>query len=174
MAEHGGTHLDAPVHFAAGKHAVDRDSVDSLIGAAVVVDVTDASARECGLPGEGVGHRSLRVGARPDSDNAILLIRTGFSEAMARRGGVSWARRSAAPRPCRSCTFQASIPPPRSGCCRTGKVNAVGIDTASIDYGQSTKYETHQLLYAQNIPGLENLTRSIAFRLWVPRSSRCR
>jgi len=32
-----------------------------------------------------------------------------------------------------------------------------GIDTASTDYGQSTKYETHQRLYAQNIPGLENL-----------------
>jgi kynurenine formamidase len=37
-------------------------------------------------------------------------------------------------------------------------VKAVGIDTASIDYGQSSLFETHRLLYDKNIPGLENLT----------------
>ena len=36
-------------------------------------------------------------------------------------------------------------------------VKAVGIDTASIDYGQSTLFETHRALYERNIPGLENL-----------------
>jgi kynurenine formamidase len=37
-------------------------------------------------------------------------------------------------------------------------VKAVGIDTASIDFGQSTLFETHRALYERNIPGLENLT----------------
>jgi kynurenine formamidase len=37
-------------------------------------------------------------------------------------------------------------------------VKAVGIDTASIDYGQSTLFETHRVLYERNIPGLENLS----------------
>ena len=37
-------------------------------------------------------------------------------------------------------------------------MKAVGIDTASIDYGQSTQYETHRILYERNIPGLENLS----------------
>ena len=37
------------------------------------------------------------------------------------------------------------------------KVKLVGIDTASIDYGQSTQYESHRILYAENIPGLENV-----------------
>ena len=37
-------------------------------------------------------------------------------------------------------------------------VKAVGIDTASIDYGQSARFETHRALYARNIPGFENLT----------------
>ena len=36
-------------------------------------------------------------------------------------------------------------------------VKAVGIDTASIDYGQSKLFETHRALYDKNIPGLENL-----------------
>jgi kynurenine formamidase len=38
------------------------------------------------------------------------------------------------------------------------RVKAVGIDTASIDYGQSSSYETHRTLYERNIPGFENLT----------------
>jgi kynurenine formamidase len=33
----------------------------------------------------------------------------------------------------------------------------VGIDTASIDFGQSTRYESHQALYARDVPALENL-----------------
>jgi kynurenine formamidase len=38
------------------------------------------------------------------------------------------------------------------------RIKALGIDTASIDYGQSTAYETHRTLYEANIPGFENLT----------------
>ncbi len=37
-------------------------------------------------------------------------------------------------------------------------IKAIGIDTASIDYGQSSLFETHRTLYAQNIPAFENLT----------------
>jgi kynurenine formamidase len=37
------------------------------------------------------------------------------------------------------------------------KLHAIGIDTASIDFGQSTTYDTHRLLYEANIPGFENL-----------------
>jgi kynurenine formamidase len=38
------------------------------------------------------------------------------------------------------------------------KPKAVGIDTASIDYGQSTDFQTHRILLGQNILGFENLT----------------
>jgi len=37
------------------------------------------------------------------------------------------------------------------------QVKAVGIDTASIDYGQSTKFEAHVALLSQNVPVFENL-----------------
>jgi kynurenine formamidase len=38
------------------------------------------------------------------------------------------------------------------------KVKAVGIDTPSIDYGQSTDFMTHRLLFAEGIPAFENVT----------------
>ena len=37
------------------------------------------------------------------------------------------------------------------------KVKMVGIDTPSMDFGQSKMFQTHQILYAENIPGLENV-----------------
>ena len=40
----------------------------------------------------------------------------------------------------------------------TRKAKAVGLDTASIDYGQSTLYESHRVLYERDIPAFENLT----------------
>src|SRR5437762_6668509 len=46
-AEHGGTHIDAPVHFAKGQHTTDQIPLSQLIGPAVVIDVTqraDSSA----------------------------------------------------------------------------------------------------------------------------------
>ena len=37
------------------------------------------------------------------------------------------------------------------------KIKAVGLDVASVDYGQSKDFKTHQILYEQNIPGFENV-----------------
>src|SRR6266849_7544986 len=38
-AEHGGTHLDAPVHFAEGKRTTDQIPISQLIAPAAVIDV---------------------------------------------------------------------------------------------------------------------------------------
>src|SRR2546425_983594 len=54
-AEHGGTHLDAPVHFAEGKHTTDQIPVTQLVGPAVVIDVTRQA--------EGEGERDYRITA---------------------------------------------------------------------------------------------------------------
>ena len=45
-SEHGGTHIDAPVHFAKGHRSVDQIPLDQLIGAAIVVDVSAACANQ--------------------------------------------------------------------------------------------------------------------------------
>jgi kynurenine formamidase len=38
------------------------------------------------------------------------------------------------------------------------KVAAIGLDTASIDYGPSTNFIVHQIAMGANVPGFENLT----------------
>ena len=44
MAEHGGTHIDAPVHFAEGKNTVDQITLDQLTGPGVLIDVREKVA----------------------------------------------------------------------------------------------------------------------------------
>ena len=49
-AEHGGTHLDSPVHFAKGHYTVDQIPLEQLMGPAIVIDVTSAVCDESRLP----------------------------------------------------------------------------------------------------------------------------
>jgi kynurenine formamidase len=40
------------------------------------------------------------------------------------------------------------------------KTKSVGLDTPSMDYGQSTMFETHRILLGSNIPGFENVANT--------------
>jgi kynurenine formamidase len=156
-AEHGGTHLDAPVHFAKGKHAVDQIPLDHLIGSAAVIDVVakceanaDYLVTQSDLEGWEKTHGYIPPGA-------ILLIRTGFSKRWpdaARYLGTAERGEQAVPK----LHFPGVDPGAAKWVVSNRSIRALGIDTASIDYGQSKDYPTHRILYERDIPGLENLT----------------
>jgi hypothetical protein len=46
MAEHGGTHIDAPIHFVKGGQTLDQLPLERLVGAGVRIDVTAQCARD--------------------------------------------------------------------------------------------------------------------------------
>ena len=156
-AEHGGTHIDAPVHFAQGKQTVDQIPLDRLIGAAVVVDVVakaDANA-DYQVTREDFLEHERAHGQIPGG--SIVLIRTGFSRRWpdaARYLGTAEKGSEAVPK----LHFPGLHPDAAKWIVETRPVRAVGIDTASIDYGQSTLFESHRILYERNIPAFENLT----------------
>ena len=101
---------------------------------------------------------ALPVPARgPIPATVILLLRTGFSQRWpdaARYLGTAGRGADAA----RQLHFPGLHPDAARWLVDDRPVKAVGIDTASIDYGQSTRFETDRTLYARNIPGFENLT----------------
>ena len=89
-------------------------------------------------------------------DRAIVLIRTGFARrwpdaatylGTAERGEAG-GREAALPRP---------APEAAAWLVANRSIAAIGIDTASIDYGQSTLFESHRALFAKDIPAFENL-----------------
>jgi kynurenine formamidase len=155
-SEHGGTHIDAPIHFAQGHQAVDEIPVNRLLGEAVVVDVTTASDANPDYQVSVADFQRAEQGG-PIPPDAIVLIRTGFSRrwpdpvrylGTAARGaeGVSQLH------------FPGLHPDAAKWLIAERRIKAIGIDTASIDYGQSTLFESHRLLYERDIPGFENLT----------------
>ena len=155
-SEHGGTHLDAPVHFAAGRQAADEVPLERLLGPAIVIDVT-ASAD--GDPDYQVATADFERweaehGAIPAY--AIVLLRTGYSRhwpdaarylGTAERGDPAVAKLH----------FPGLHPEAARWLVTERHIASIGIDTASIDYGQSTLFESHRTLYDANIPAFENL-----------------
>src|SRR5947208_6865936 len=77
-SEHGGTHIDAPIHFGKGRSTVDEIPVQRLVGPAVVVDVTQAVVRDRDyrLTVEDLKAWETRHGRIPDG--AIVLLYTGW------------------------------------------------------------------------------------------------
>jgi len=156
-SEHGGTHIDAPVHFAKGHQSVDQIPLDRLVGAAVVVDVTAASAAQ---PDYRVTVDDFTAWERSHGaipSGSIVLIRTGYSQywpdaarylGTAERGPAAVAKLH----------FPGLHPDAARWLAESRRIKAVGLDTASIDYGQSTMYESHRILYERDIPAFENLT----------------
>jgi len=155
--EHGGTHIDAPVHFAQGKWTVDQIPLDRLIGPAVVIDVSAQSAANADhqVSVDDLTRWEAEHGAIPP--DAIVLLRTGFStrwpDAQAYLGTAGKGASAVA-----QLHFPGLHPDAARWLAETRQIKAVGLDTASIDYGQSTRFESHRILYERNIPAFENLT----------------
>jgi kynurenine formamidase len=155
-SEHGGTHLDAPVHFAKGAHSVEQIPIERLLGVGYIVDVADrASANpDHQVTVEDIARAEAAQGPIPA--DAIVLLRTGFStrwpDAARYLGTADRGEKAVA-----QLHFPGLHPDAARWLVANRSIKAIGIDTASIDYGQSTAYESHRILYERNIPAFENL-----------------
>ena len=78
-SEHGGTHIDAPEHFAEGHQTVHQIPLDRLMGPAVVIDVTQQSARDADYQVSGADFQRFEQDHGAIPKDSIVLLRTGFS-----------------------------------------------------------------------------------------------
>jgi kynurenine formamidase len=153
-AEHGGTHLDAPIHFAEGGLSTDEIPLAGLIGPAAVVDVREQADADYRVSVADLEGWEARHGKLPNG--GILLLRTGW--------GARWTDRAAylgteaiGPDAIPQLHFPGLAPEAAQWLVDRRGIVAVGIDTPSIDYGQSTDFASHVTLYSANISGFENV-----------------
>ena len=154
-AEHGGTHIDAPIHFSEGGVAVDEVPLTDLIAAGVVIDASaeaqdDADYR---LTRGAVEAHESRHGRIPDG--AIVLLRTGWSD---RWPDVRAYLGDDTPGDASKLSFPGYGEDAAQFLVAERGVGALGVDTASIDYGRSKDFEVHRVVAAKQVSGLENLT----------------
>ena len=153
--EHGGTHLDAPRHFSESGQTTEQIPLERLMAPAAVLDITaKASAdRNYRLTPDDVLQFEKVHGAI--ARGTIVLLRTGWSRhwpnAAAYLGDDRPGDASRLSFPSFGVEAARLLVDDRG-------VAALGIDTASIDYGRSTDFMVHRVAAARNVPGLENLT----------------
>jgi kynurenine formamidase len=155
-AEHGGTHLDAPVHFARGKWSTDQVPIENLTGEAVVIDISGKALKDPDYQLSPADIQSWEETNGNIPDSCILMIRTGYGAHYPdakKYLGTDERGAGAVPK----LRFPAIHPNAATWLVNNRKIKAVGIDVASVDYGQSKEFQTHRILYEQNIPGFENV-----------------
>jgi kynurenine formamidase len=153
--EHGGTHLDAPIHFAEGKRTTDQVPLEQLIGSAVVIDITAKAAanRDYRLTVDDVAAFEKRYGRI--AAGTIVVLRTGWSR--------HWPDVKAylgddTPGDASKLSFPSYGPDAARLLVEDRRAGVLGVDTASIDFGRSTDFGVHRIAAAENVVGLENLT----------------
>lgn len=155
-AEHGGTHLDAPIHFSEGKQTVDELSIEQLSGYTVVIDVSEqvSENRDYQILPQDIQGWEVTHGAIPDG--SILLFHTGLGalwpDAETYLGTTLRGIEGVA-----NLSFPGIHPDAAQWLVDNRSIKAVGLDTPSLDYGKSTEYMTHRILFEKNIPGFENV-----------------
>ncbi len=153
--EHGGTHIDAPIHFAQDGNSTEKIPLENLLAPAVVIDVSEIAAtdRNYRLTREDItrfesDHGRIAAGS-------IVLLRTGWSQywpdAIAYLGDDTPGDASKLQFPGYGEVASRILAEDRG-------VAILGVDSASVDYGKSQDFIVHRVAAARGVSNLENLT----------------
>jgi kynurenine formamidase len=155
-AEHGGTHLDAPRHFAEGHHTADEIEPERLVGEAAVIDVRAKCAADPVYEVTADDFVAWERNHGRQLVDVIVLLRTGWSQRWGDRAaylGTDAKGPAAVP----LLRFPGLAPEGAKWLVEHRRVKAVGIDTASIDHGPSSLFGAHVALCKADTPIFENL-----------------
>lgn len=154
--EHGGTHIDAPVHFAEGKETLDEIPIENLIGPAVVIDVSKKALSDPDyLIGVGDFTEWEAVNGKIP-EKSIVLLNTGYARYWPDRVKYMGTDKKGQ-EAIKDLHFPGLDPEAALWLIRQRDISAIGLDTPSIDYGQSKLFESHRMLFKENIPAFENV-----------------
>jgi kynurenine formamidase len=155
-AEHGGTHLDAPRHFAEHGQTVDQIPLERLVGPAARINVTQQCAADPDYRVTVEDLESWELFNGTSLEDRIVLIYTGFGKHWPDRekylGTAEQGREAVA-----KLHFPGLDPSAADWLVKKRHIRLIGIDTASIDHGQSRDFATHVRLARDNVPILENV-----------------
>lgn len=152
-AEHGGTHLDAPIHFFEGGDDAAEVPLSRLIAPGVVVDVSAAAEADPDYRISAADIEAWEAGYGPIPAGAAVLFHTGWAarwpDALAYLGDDT-------PGDAGNLHFPG-VGEDAMRLLVDREVGLVGLDTASLDYGASRDFIAHRIGAAAGIPNLENV-----------------
>lgn len=154
--EHGGTHMDAPIHFSQDGKTVDQIPLEQLIGNGIVIDVSKKCLENSNyqILVDDVANWESQYGKIPSE--TIVFLHTGFGELWPNRIKYLGTDKIGL-KALSELSFPGLNPETAKWLVENRQINAIGIDTQSIDYGKSQFFETHRILCSSNIPFFENV-----------------
>ena len=155
-AEHGGTQVDAPIHFYKDRQTVDTLPIQKLIGEGIVVDVSEACAQDADYQITIEDLRRWETEQPRQLVDLIVLMRTG--------NGTHWQQRerylgtaARGPEAVAQLHSPGLGPSAAQWLAEHRAIKASGIDTARIDFGPSRLFESHVNLFKHTIPAFDNV-----------------
>jgi kynurenine formamidase len=158
-AEHGGTHLDAPIHFFEKGQTVEKIPVDRLIGPGACIDVVKKCEADRDYQVTVEDFQKWEADNAASLENRIVIICTGFARFWPDREkylGTKEQGKGAVAK----LHFPGLDPAAADWLVTRRHIRMIGIDTASIDHGQTHNYPTHQRLFRDQVPALENVANT--------------
>ena len=156
-AEHGGTHADAPIHFAENGRTIDQVPLREWIGPAIVIDVTEKCEKNrnymCTV--EDIQNWEKQYGRIPQKTWVILYtgIDTKYYPDKLKVLGTDKTGTDAIP----DLSFPGFSPESAQFLTTERDIKGIAIDTPSIDYGQSQEFRVHRIIFAADKLALENI-----------------
>lgn len=152
--EHGGTHLDAPVHFDSAGVSVEQVPLPRLVAKAAVIDVSTQAATDADYRLTVADVEAFEAAHGTIAPGTIVLLRTGWSS--------RWGNRKAyfgddTPGDASKLHFPGFGEEAARLLIEERQVATIGIDTPSVDYGPSTDFVVHRRGAPRGVPNLENL-----------------
>lgn len=156
-SEHGGTHADAPLHFAQNGRTIDQVPLSEWIGPAVVIDVRDQCARNRDylLTVADILNWENRYGRIPEGAWVIMYtgIDTQYYPDPVQVLGTDRKGLTAIP----YLSFPGFSKESAEFLTTERKIHGIALDTPSIDYGKSQDFPVHRVICGADRLGLENI-----------------
>jgi kynurenine formamidase len=156
-SEHGGTHVDAPIHFAEKGRTIEQIPLEEWIGPAVSLDVTEKCEknRDYLLVVDDINNWERKYGKIPDGAWVIMYtgIDTKYYPDKKKVLGTDKTGEEAIP----ELSFPGFSPESVKFLIEERNITGIAIDTPSIDYGKSKEFKVHQVLCGADKLALENI-----------------
>lgn len=154
MAEHGGTHMDAPIHFAEGKATSAEVPLSSCIGPAVVIDVRKQAERDRDYQLSVDDLRAWEEAHGKIAPGAIVIMNSGWGNYWRDKKRYLGTKKAG---DVTNLHFPGFSRQAADFLVQQREIAAIAVDTASIDHGPSTDFMVHRIINGANKPAFENI-----------------
>ncbi|KAH3824671.1 isatin hydrolase-like [Dreissena polymorpha] len=152
-AEHGGTHLDAPAHFYENRSRTHQIPMEKLVGRGVIINVKTKASRnpDYRVTVDDLQNWEAKYGRIPNG--AVVVMNSGWHQKYPNKTKVFGTESTTDPA---NFHFPGFHEKAADWLVKHRNIHVLGVDTPSIDYGQSKTFPVHVILGRADIPALEN------------------